>query len=428
MGEKAHGKPSDLAGSWAGSGTWITAGAVLGLLAVLAGARVEIPDGNGWASAVFYALGGMALALWIRSLLPLLRRAGEELEVEDITVDAPILGSVKLKLRSDQRKTAWTVFVELSSRITCWSLEQNGRKTGELGAALTSFHSVFQTVRAAQGERPPWQKSNDANEASLETLLSALLNRALRPLLSTWHPRLDAWKKGGEPEALWPLADHCRDDIERTRWVVLGITHELGRIAHVAHLEDILPPRNRGLESREPILELVAEPDPDEKARLGELDRRLGELAPTASGSREAMAWRVWVEVSTRLPEETLTADPPRLRQAITALQQALALARGAWIEAGPFPATQDGPRGPSLDQLLHDLIERDLRPVLQRWHVELQSIESMRDPDTHAKKRAQACRYALLATRDCLRERLNDIGHQIGAPTLDPPASTESP
>lgn len=428
MGEKAKRSPSTAAGSWADPGTWAAAGALFGVLAATAGARVDFTDRTAIVSAIVLAAVGMGLALLIRSRLPALRRAGEELEVEDLPFKVPLLGSVKLKLRSDQRMTAWTVFVELSSRITCWSLDQNGRRTGELSAALSSFHSVFETVRAAQEKRPPWQKGDLAGEATVETLLSTLLNRALRPLLSTWHPRLDAWKRSGEPEALWPLADHCRDDIERTRCVVLGITYELGRIARVDHLEDILPPRKRELEDREPILELVAEPTPEEGARLEELDRLLGELAPKSSGSRETLAWRVWVEVSTRLPEVQLTADIPRLRQAITALQQALALARAAWLEAGAAPTTPGDPKSDSIDELVHGLIEKDLRPVLQRWHIELQVIESMREPDTHAKKRAQACHYALLATRQCLRDRLNSIGHAVGAPHLAPDQPAESP
>ena len=88
-----------------------------------------------------------------------------------------------------ERKAAWDMYVELITRVTVVEL---GPDEGLLREALTSYYSLFATTRQIMKDGGPdvARPKNDGT-VSFGFLAIGVLNKALRPLLATWHPRLE---------------------------------------------------------------------------------------------------------------------------------------------------------------------------------------------------------------------------------------------
>jgi len=109
--------------------------------------------------------------------------------LKKVSVSLPFgLGSAEWQSDDTQRRAAWSLYVELVTRIAVQSLELD---EGLLREALNSLYSLFGTTRQVLKEAGP---DVGASHNSVGGIAIAVLNRGLRPFLAKWHPRLQAWE------------------------------------------------------------------------------------------------------------------------------------------------------------------------------------------------------------------------------------------
>jgi len=109
--------------------------------------------------------------------------------LKKVSVSLPFgIGSAEWQSDDTQRRAAWSLYVELVTRIAVQSLELD---EGLLREALNSLYSLFGTTRQVLKEAGP---DVGASHNSVGGIAIAVLNRGLRPFLSKWHPRLQAWE------------------------------------------------------------------------------------------------------------------------------------------------------------------------------------------------------------------------------------------
>jgi hypothetical protein len=151
---------------------------------------------------------------------------GEKLMSKDpavlkkVSVSLPFkLGSAEWETDSTERKAAWSLYVELVTRIAIEPFE--GEK-GLLREALNSLYSLFGTTREILKEAGPDVGGTSYN--SVGGIAIAVLNRGLRPFLTKWHPRLQVWEAKrpndvsfSEYEQQWVEAPQLRNELEKLR-------------------------------------------------------------------------------------------------------------------------------------------------------------------------------------------------------------------
>jgi hypothetical protein len=149
---------------------------------------------------------------------------GDPAVLKKVSVSLPFgIGSAEWQSDNTERRAAWSLYVELVTRIAVQSLELD---EGLLREALNSLYSLFGTTRQVLKEAGP---DVGASLNSVGGIAIAVLNRGLRPFLSKWHPRLQAWEVkrpvelsakeheqqwSGEIELRNALAD-LREDLEQ---------------------------------------------------------------------------------------------------------------------------------------------------------------------------------------------------------------------
>jgi hypothetical protein len=114
---------------------------------------------------------------------------GDPTILKKVSVSLPFgIGSAEWQSDDTERRAAWSLYVELVTRIAVQSLELD---EGLLREALNSLYSLFGTTRQVLKESGP---DVGASHNSVGGIAIAVLNRGLRPFLSKWHPRLQAWE------------------------------------------------------------------------------------------------------------------------------------------------------------------------------------------------------------------------------------------
>ncbi len=168
--------------------------------------------------------------------MPRLSKIGVELTL-------PFLGKISGEWAPDEaeRLAAWEMYVELATRITVQPLAPN---EGLIREALTSYYSLFATTREILREHGPQvaQPSGDG-DLSFGQLALAVLNGALRPVLSRWHPELLSHEQQRPPgetvmrwENTWAHAPAVREQVEVTRRAMLDYADLLAAVADVPPL------------------------------------------------------------------------------------------------------------------------------------------------------------------------------------------------
>ncbi|MGB3760746.1 MAG: hypothetical protein WBA07_30980 [Rivularia sp. (in: cyanobacteria)] len=113
-----------------------------------------------------------------------------------VSVNLPFgIGGTEWEPDDTERKAAWSLFVELVTRVTIQPLESETDQ-GLLREALISLHSLFATTREILKQAGP---DIGASHKSVGGIAITVLNKGLRPFLAKWHPLLQSW------EALRPL-------------------------------------------------------------------------------------------------------------------------------------------------------------------------------------------------------------------------------
>lgn len=157
--------------------------------------------------AVTGGLTGVVVALGLDAY----RRAGRLTEVR---VTVPQLSELTFVVNNDSRQVSWQLFIESVTRVSVQPLDDD---EGLLREALTSLYGLFATTRETLKAGRPSVHANSG--PAVEHLAVTFLNNELRPFLTKWHPRLQAFEQSHpqRPEQEWPGAADCRADLRRVQ-------------------------------------------------------------------------------------------------------------------------------------------------------------------------------------------------------------------
>jgi len=136
--------------------------------------------------------------------------------LKKVSVSLPFgLGSAEWEADSTERRAAWSLYIELVTRIAVEPLES---EEGLLREALNSLYSLFGSTREILKAAGP---DVGASLDSVGGIAIAVLNRGLRPFLTKWHPRLQAWEakrftdvSPKEHEQRWSEEPKLRGELE----------------------------------------------------------------------------------------------------------------------------------------------------------------------------------------------------------------------
>ena len=159
----------------------------------------------------------------------------QKVKATKLTVGLPFnLGSLELENDEAQRRAAWSLYVELSTRISTVPLHEG---TGILREALTSLYNVFNITRQILREAGP-EIAQGPN--SLGAIAIDVLNVGLRPFLVKWHPLLKDYEEKKPPELstvdherAWEHAAELRKELEQVRQQMVIYVEALAKIAGV---------------------------------------------------------------------------------------------------------------------------------------------------------------------------------------------------
>lgn len=106
-----------------------------------------------------------------------------------VTVGLPFgLGSAEWEADDSEQRAAWSLYVELITRVAVEPLDDNHGMARE---ALNSLYQLFPTTREILRQAGP---SVGGRMPSVGALAVEVLNRGLRPFLTKWHPELLHWE------------------------------------------------------------------------------------------------------------------------------------------------------------------------------------------------------------------------------------------
>lgn len=145
------------------------------------------------------------------------------------------IGKVEWEVDQTQRRAAWSLYVELVTRIAVEPLEAD---EGLMREALNSLYSLFGTTREILKEAGP---DVGISLDSVGGIAIAVLNRGLRPFLAKWHPLLQTYEarrphnnlSPKEHEQQWSEGEKLRDELEKLRQDLKQYANALAKIAGV---------------------------------------------------------------------------------------------------------------------------------------------------------------------------------------------------
>jgi hypothetical protein len=109
--------------------------------------------------------------------------------LDEVSISLPFgIGSAKWRADPTEQNAAWSLYVELVTRIAVQSL---GSEQGLLREALNSLYTLFGTTREVLKSSGP---KVGASKHSVGGIAIAVLNNGLRPFMSQWHPLLEEWE------------------------------------------------------------------------------------------------------------------------------------------------------------------------------------------------------------------------------------------
>jgi len=156
-------------------------------------------------------------------------------KLKKVSVSIPFgIGSAEWESDLTERKAAWSLYVELVTRVAVQPLDVN---EGLLREALTSLHGLFATTRQILREAGP---DVGASRESVGGIAITVLTDGLRPFLAKWHPLLQAWEAQRPPqlspkehEQNWSETPKLRADLESLRKELEQYANALAIIAGV---------------------------------------------------------------------------------------------------------------------------------------------------------------------------------------------------
>lgn len=158
----------------------------------------------------------------------------QSMSLTEIKVNVPQVSQLTFVVNNDAKRTAWEIFVEVSTRISTQPL---GEEEGFLREALTSLYRLFGRTRDLLAQAQPTKVTGGR---TVEYLALTMLNHELRPFLSLWHPRLARFEQTGKDEADWDDNAAFRRDLEQLRQHLVEFSLSFARLAGVADPESLV--------------------------------------------------------------------------------------------------------------------------------------------------------------------------------------------
>lgn len=152
-----------------------------------------------------------------------------------VSVSLPFgIGSAEWQSDSTERRAAWSLYIELVTRIAVQPMDLD---QGLLREALISLHSLFGTTREILKAAGP---DVGASRESVGGIAIMVLNNGLRPFLAKWHPLLLSWELQREAteshqqhEKKWSEEAKMRGELEKLRKDLEKYANALAMIAGV---------------------------------------------------------------------------------------------------------------------------------------------------------------------------------------------------
>ena len=143
-----------------------------------------------------------------------------------------------------ERRAAWELYVELVTRIIAVPL-----RGGIVREALTSMYALFGQAREIlRHYGPDVAEPKQDGQYNFGFLTVALLNFTIRPLLSYWHPELQAWEATRPDKSSvkahednWSRIGDLRADLDRARTVLSDYAAILAAACGVPDLSTAIP-------------------------------------------------------------------------------------------------------------------------------------------------------------------------------------------
>jgi hypothetical protein len=156
-------------------------------------------------------------------------------KLKKVSVNLPFgIGGAEWEADPTERRAAWSLYIELVTRIAIQPLEED---QGLLRETLNSLYQLFPTTREILKEAGP---SVGASHDSVGGIAIHVLNNGLRPFLAKWHPLLQAWEAQRPPnlspkehEDNWSEQPNLRSDLELLRKDLEQYANALATIAGV---------------------------------------------------------------------------------------------------------------------------------------------------------------------------------------------------
>lgn len=155
-------------------------------------------------------------------------------KLNSIKIKIPWVGEAEWNADPTERRAAWSLYVELVTRIAVQALPA---EEGLLREALISLHSLFDSTRQILRDAGP---DVGSSAFSVGGIAIAVLNRGIRPFLSRWHPILSDWEsrrglnvRPGEHERGWAEYDRLRSELNTLRIELESYAEGLATIAGV---------------------------------------------------------------------------------------------------------------------------------------------------------------------------------------------------
>jgi len=155
--------------------------------------------------------------------------------LKKVSISLPFgIGSAEWEADHTERNAAWSLYVELVTRIAVQPLEID---QGTVREALNSLYSLFGSTREILKEAGP---DVGASYDSVGGIAIIVLNNGLRPFLSKWHPLLQAWEtkcpsdlSSSEHEKRWSEESKIRNELTALRADLEQYSNALAEIAGV---------------------------------------------------------------------------------------------------------------------------------------------------------------------------------------------------
>lgn len=128
-------------------------------------------------------------------------------KLKKVSINLFGIGSAEWQDDPTQRRAAWSLYVELITRVAVQPLEADH---GLLQEALTSLYNLFPITRQILRDAGP---DVGASHNSIGGYAIEVLNKVLRPFLSRWHPELQTWE-AQRPASVSPKAHEKAWELE----------------------------------------------------------------------------------------------------------------------------------------------------------------------------------------------------------------------